>query len=150
MEAKLNIFEPKKHSHIHAKKKRNDVEKRYLYLLEKHTHTQLLKRRKIELKKQQTRIANLTKVNVFNREKNTHTLLIYDFENFETFFSFSLKRKKNCSRRTKETAWRNVETMFFISHLKELEQKLLKRRYRLTNAECVKLSFLEISHYFSN
>lgn len=44
MEAKLNIFEPKKHSHIHAKK-RNDVEKSYLYLLEKHTHTTIKKKK---------------------------------------------------------------------------------------------------------
>lgn len=68
--------------------------KKATYIYSKNTHTQLLKRRKIELKKQQTRIANLTKVNVFNREKNTHTLLIYDFENFETFFFIFPKEKK--------------------------------------------------------
>lgn len=70
MEAKLNIFEPKK-TLSHTRKTRNDVEKSYLYLLEK--HTQLLKRRKNRTKKTTDRIANLTKVNVFNREKHTYT-----------------------------------------------------------------------------
>lgn len=50
MEAKLNIFEPKK-TLSHTRKTRNDVEKSYLYLLEK--HTQLLKRRKNRTKKKQ-------------------------------------------------------------------------------------------------
>lgn len=45
MEAKLNIFEPKKTLSHTRKKKRNDVEKSYLYLLEKHTHTTIKKKK---------------------------------------------------------------------------------------------------------
>lgn len=38
MEAKLNIFEPKKHSHIHAKKKEMML-KNATYIYSKNTHT---------------------------------------------------------------------------------------------------------------
>lgn len=45
MEAKLNIFEPKKHSHIHAKKKKWCWKKLLISTRKTHTHTTIKKKK---------------------------------------------------------------------------------------------------------